>query len=381
MRILINAVNVTSPGSFQVVYNFIKVLPNIDKINRYLIILPSGVGYENINFDNNTQVRYFQSRISKKIWYIFFYEFILKSLINQFSPDILFAFGNFLPIKTKTPSLVFFHNSFYIDFKAISYLSWWERIIKKLEIAAFDRTTRNADAFIVQSNYIKDRLSVIWGVPHEKIAVCANSLSLTFMSENNFLFERPSFLKEKFILFYPSRFYPYKNHEFIIRVANYLRTRNIEDVAFIVTINDSFKGGKKYLQLIKDQGLIEMVINVGEVPQNELIKWYKISDALFYPSLLETFGNPLLEAMAFGLPICVVNLPYAEAVCGEAAIYYTYNSVEDAAKKILLIKDDEKIRNDYSLRVLRKFKSMPTMEQTAKNYLSILKSLVNSRKN
>jgi len=379
MKIVINAINAVSPGAFQIAYNFLKALSTVDLMNQYLILLPSGYGYETLNVSQNLSVRYFQWCISKKIWYAIFYGMMFKSIIKNFSADAIIAFGNFNPVKTGVSTMVLLQNAFYVDFEAIHYLPFLQRMNKKIEIAAFSRTVNNADFFVVESSYIKERLSTVWGVSHDRIEVCPNSLSQALIVDSKHLVKRPDILKGKFILLYVSRFYPYKNHEFILKVANYLRFKNIEDVVFLITVDDNIDGAKNFLQRTKAQGLERMIINIGEIPQNELIKWYKISDALFYPSSLETFGNPLIEAMSFGLPIFVVDLPYAKAVCGDAALYFSNDSVEDTAEKILAIKKSEELRKELSSKSLQKFSQLPTWEQTVNRYLSIITSMVHNK--
>src|SRR3546814_15007679 len=49
---------------------------------------------------------------------------------------------------------------------------------------------------------------------------------------------------------------------------------------------------------------------------------YADADALLFPSLDESFGLPLVEAMTLGLPILAAERPYARSLCGDAAVYF-----------------------------------------------------------
>jgi glycosyltransferase involved in cell wall biosynthesis len=53
---------------------------------------------------------------------------------------------------------------------------------------------------------------------------------------------------------------------------------------------------------------------IGQVPYQELLAYYKSVDALLFPSKIESFGLPLLEASCFGLPVIAADLPYAREV-------------------------------------------------------------------
>jgi len=56
------------------------------------------------------------------------------------------------------------------------------------------------------------------------------------------------------------------------------------------------------------------VTNLGELPRGQVLKLYQSAGALIYPSTSESFGLPLLEAAATGLPIVAAELDYVRDV-------------------------------------------------------------------
>jgi glycosyltransferase involved in cell wall biosynthesis len=52
------------------------------------------------------------------------------------------------------------------------------------------------------------------------------------------------------------------------------------------------------------------ITNLGEVSKSAITKLYAESNALIFPSLLESFGLPLIEARQVGLPILAAELDY-----------------------------------------------------------------------
>lgn len=54
---------------------------------------------------------------------------------------------------------------------------------------------------------------------------------------------------------------------------------------------------------------------------DELLAAYRAADACLFPSLCESFGHPLVEAMALGKPVIAADRPYAREICGEHALY------------------------------------------------------------
>ena len=63
------------------------------------------------------------------------------------------------------------------------------------------------------------------------------------------------------------------------------------------------------------------VVLAGPQYGDELVELYATSDACVFPSICESFGNPLVEAMAAGKPIVAADRPYARELCGDAAVY------------------------------------------------------------
>ena len=81
------------------------------------------------------------------------------------------------------------------------------------------------------------------------------------------------------------------------------------------------------------------------VNREELPKIYKICDLLFYPSLYEGFGMPLLEAMSCGLPIVCSNNSSIPEVVGNAALMSNHDDINFFVKSINKILDDLDFKN------------------------------------
>jgi alpha-1,3-rhamnosyl/mannosyltransferase len=70
---------------------------------------------------------------------------------------------------------------------------------------------------------------------------------------------------------------------------------------------------------------------------------YQQAGALFFPSLDEGFGIPVLEAMATGTPVLTSRTASMPEVAGEAAYYFDPSSVEDMASSL------ERVLSDVAL--------------------------------
>lgn len=86
----------------------------------------------------------------------------------------------------------------------------------------------------------------------------------------------------------------------------------------------------------------------------DLVKKYKKSAALFYPSKYEGFGIPCVEAMAVGCPVVCWDTQISREICGDAAFYLNGNSedkfaeVIDALFDVVVVRDKVEIGKNKS---------------------------------
>jgi glycosyltransferase involved in cell wall biosynthesis len=76
---------------------------------------------------------------------------------------------------------------------------------------------------------------------------------------------------------------------------------------------------------------IEWKFNVSNL---ELSKIYTETEIFLFPSLIEGFGIPLLEAMEFGAKICCSGNSVFPEICGNSALYFDPYSIDDIARTI-----------------------------------------------
>jgi glycosyltransferase involved in cell wall biosynthesis len=79
----------------------------------------------------------------------------------------------------------------------------------------------------------------------------------------------------------------------------------------------------------------EGVIALGHLGADALREAYRLATALVMPSLVETVGLPMLEAMASGIPVIAADRPYAREACGDAALFFDPLRPEDIAEKLV----------------------------------------------
>ncbi|MCX6742160.1 MAG: glycosyltransferase family 4 protein [Candidatus Pacearchaeota archaeon] len=100
---------------------------------------------------------------------------------------------------------------------------------------------------------------------------------------------------KKIVILYVARYFWLKGG--LIALEALKKINKIFDVEIIFISDAPQEVKRKYPEI----SFLELV------PQEKLFGYYKKADIFFYPSLVDTFGFQLLEAMAFGLPIVTVN--------------------------------------------------------------------------
>lgn len=99
------------------------------------------------------------------------------------------------------------------------------------------------------------------------------------------------------------------------------------------------------LRLARQPGIVEYVEFVGPVNRKETLDLYREADIFVFPSLIESFGFPMAEAMSYGLPIVAADTPVNREVCGDSAVYFSPLSAEHLADRVLQLVNDHSLRN------------------------------------
>ena len=127
--------------------------------------------------------------------------------------------------------------------------------------------------------------------------------------------------------------------------------------------------------------LPDHVLNVGPVCQSLLGAYYRGCDALFLPTLLESFTGTYVEAMYFGVPILTSDLDFARHVCGDAAIYFNPwdpGSIKDA---ILRLRSDSDLRRELVNRGRERLRAeFKSWDEIAADAIGALESLCTTPK-
>ena len=155
-----------------------------------------------------------------------------------------------------------------------------------------------------------------------------------------------------------SSIYRYKNFVKLIEAYVLLakRRRDIPDLVIVGDDLDPEYAQKMRAARAATQSLAEQIHILGEVPYSDMPSWYAGAELFAFPSHLETFGHPLLEAMASDVPVVAADVPVFREIGGDAAFYADphsapalANAMHDAlfsapAREMLIKRGRERVR-------------------------------------
>lgn len=237
--------------------------------------------------------------------------FYLKNR-HQFSK--ILCFGNLPPnLRLNAEVFTYFHQMIYLDVpKEFSFL---ERLKFKLKILVLRYIKTNTNYWLVQSNLIKEKLGKKLNIAFEKIAI------LPFYPQ----FERLDQLKVIRIettYLYVSNAMPHKNHKRLINTFCQFYDQ-YQKGKLILTVNEDYS---EVLELIDNKQRHGYPIeNVGFVERIALQKIYQAAEFLIFPSVTESFGLGLIEAIECGCKVIGADLPYTYEICNPTLVFDPLN--------------------------------------------------------
>lgn len=111
-----------------------------------------------------------------------------------------------------------------------------------------------------------------------------------------------------------------KGHEYLVEAWTMLHRMGI-DLTLHLTVSDPVFC--RWIEACQAEGV--KIVNHGFIPFKEVIGLYQKSKATVYPSLNESLGLGIIEAMAAGCDVIGCNLPYMHSVCKPSATFAASN--------------------------------------------------------
>lgn len=220
-------------------------------------------------------------------------------------------------------------------FPEVSSKGRWERREKHFALAI-----RKAFLNITGTQRGAEELHAFYGVDSDRTLVnpfpCPPPLSLSSSECDSTL--APLGLLGKQFLLYPAQFWSHKNHLCLLSALRILKNQGC-DLKLVFTGSD--KGGLTPIRAETARlGLTDVVIFAGFVSPQALAALYLRCFALVFPSFFGPDNIPPLEAMSYGSPVLVADVPGAREQYGDAALRFNPGSPRELADHILRLLGD-----------------------------------------
>jgi glycosyltransferase involved in cell wall biosynthesis len=187
----------------------------------------------------------------------------------------------------------------------------------------YPRTARAAQAIIINSHSLRSEIEQYLNVDSRKLKLIYEAVDHDLFKPGNADEARAIVashgVTKPFVLFVSS-LWPYKNCEGLLRAWALARGELGDRQLAIVGPGRDEKYVAQLRSLVTELGISADVIFVGGVPLEETARFYQAADVFVYPSFNETFGLPILEAMACGCPVVTSDTSAMPEIAGGAAV-------------------------------------------------------------
>ena len=222
----------------------------------------------------------------------------LTRRIDDLAPDVIFSMGNFaVPSTRKQVVLFMWPYATYPEGEVWDRMSWKDVQTRRAKINTFRKRLKYADVVAPQTQTSADRLRRYYPEIKElcvvPTAVALNESQLPLSGTRaDFEWNQPG--KKLLCL---TRYYPHKNLEILIELARLIKFHQ-KPYSVITTIADEqHAGAGQLLEQIAEEGVQDVIQNIGPVPMDEVPALYEQTDGLLLPTLLESFSGTYVDAM------------------------------------------------------------------------------------
>ena len=325
--------------------NLLRHLVSLDSGSRYVIFLASPAARELFAGHENVEVHVLKSR-SRLVWD----QLLVPRAARRLGVDLLFNPKFSLPLLSRIPGVFVLQScDWYVN---PGNYPWWDNIYIRAMLPLYCRKARAVLA--ISQAALEDLARHGLRIPRATVTHAGVGPQFTPDADPQELRRLRSDyeLPERFILTVarvlhtgPGRLpeYPGGNNERLLRAYLEYRRRATRPLPLVVA-------GKRIKEYLLARGFdaadLEGVHFLGFVPNERLHAAYQQADCFVLATLCESFGLPILEALATGCPAIVPNTCAAPEVAGGAARLIDPYREEDLTQALLEVTGSEPLRRE-----------------------------------
>ena len=352
-------------GMDYVVLQEIKELQQLDLVNEYYVFVKPG---EDRCVESTKNVHVIELKCpSYPLWE----QWALPRAAKKYGVEILHCTSNTAPIWCDIPLVLTLHDIIFLEPRdkqnksLYQNLGWFYRRIDVPRI--LDKSCR----IITVSNFEMENIISKLNIPRERMAMIYNGYNDWFRPINNC--ELPKAMSTKLTandyFFFLGNTDPKKNTErTLVAYSKYLKQSEVKRKLLMADLDPDYLNG--IIEHNHIDNIRENIVMPGYIVNSDLPYIYNNAFAFLYTSLRESFGIPLLEAMACGTPVITSNTSSMPEIGGKDAILVNPESSDEITAMMLRLETDQTFYNEQKQIGLERAKLF-SWKKTAENLLKL----------
>jgi glycosyltransferase involved in cell wall biosynthesis len=356
-------------GMDYVVLQEIKELQQFDTHNEYFVFVAPG---EDRCLEDSKNVHVIE--IGGNIYPIW-EQITLPKAVSELKLDLLHCTSNTAPIRCSVPLVLTLHDIIFMEPRDKSNKSLYQNMGWLYRRLVVPRILKKCKYIITVSDFERNNIIKKLGIPSERMVMIYNGYNEWFKPLKDLDMKYRKYIKEPGYFFFLGNTDPKKNTErTLIAYSKYLELSKVKRKLLMADLD------KSYLDDIIVKNHIENIYpNIqmpGYIVNSDLPYIYNNAFAFLYTSLRESFGIPLLEAMACGTPVITSNTSSMPEIGGRNAILVNPESPGEIAQMMIKLEKDRDFydqQKELGIKRAKLFSWRQTAEQLLEVYERVYK--------
>lgn len=250
----------------------------------------------------------------------------LPKAAKTYGCQLLHCTSNTAPVHCDIPLVTTLHDIIYMESSYFKILTGsatpyqkFGNVYRKIVVP---RVVKKSNKIITVSHFEKERIADFFGMKNDnRLTAVYNGVSSHFKpvtDASELRRVKAQYHLPDHYFFFLGNTDPKKNTKGTLKAFSDFLKQTGADYKLVMLDYDQAEL-EKILDEIGDKKLVDKIVLTGYVINTDLPAIYCQSDIFLYPSLRESFGIPMLEAMACGVPVITSNTSSMPEVAGDAA--------------------------------------------------------------
>ena len=377
MRIGIEAQRVfrrNKHGMDYVVLQEIKELQKLDTKNEYFVFVAPGVD-RCLKDTKNVHII-----VIGESFYPVWEQITLPRAAKKYNLDILHCTSNTAPIFCDIPLVLTLHDIIFLEPRDKNNKSLYQNMGWLYRRKVVPKILEKCLRIITVSNFEKQNIINKLHIPEKRMAMIYNGYNEWFTTFRDVADIYKSYIDKPGYFFFLGNTDPKKNTErTLVAYSKYLEKSSVKRKLLMADLDKEYLNG--IIERNRIENIREQIVMPGYIVNSDLPYIYNRAFAFLYTSLRESFGIPLLEAMACGTPVITSNTSSMPEIAGNDAILINPESSDEIAETMLQLENNELYYNaqkEIGLKRAELFSWKKTAEQLLSLYEAVYKELPNS---